>query len=179
MVLTRNINAKRLARMVTTPVIAGVSTMLYDFRTDSQQYAMCFPELKGQPWKNVPFMFDTATVLGVFPASGELIMNVSPGYVMQARRQLCSPHSCSCPRLPGPAAPCSASPVLTPATSHLTLLPHRSEANTRSQPVSAAVRARRWTTTCCCCVPRGCTRARSECGRRLSARRWAAGNRPS
>ena len=84
MVLTRNINAKRLARMVTTPVIAGVSTMLYDFRSDSQQYSMNFPSLKGQLFKNIPFMFDNATILGIFPAnSDQLIMNVSPGYVMQ------------------------------------------------------------------------------------------------
>jgi hypothetical protein len=86
MVLTRNMNAKRLARMVLKPVVAGVSAVLFDYRTDSQAYSQCFPRLAGTLWRDVPFVFDVATVLGIFPADqdNELVLCPSPDYVMQA-----------------------------------------------------------------------------------------------
>lgn len=85
--LTNKVNAKRLARMVTTPVVAGVSAMLFDFRTNSQQYAMNFPQLRGRLFKDLAYMFESASVIGVFPATTHtLLVNPSPGYVLQVQR---------------------------------------------------------------------------------------------
>ena len=92
MVLTRNMNAKRLARMVLKPVIAGVSAVLFDYRTDSQAYSASFPELAGTPFRDVPFVFDMATVLGVFPAksNNELVIRPPQDYVMTVRALGCA-----------------------------------------------------------------------------------------
>ena len=90
MVLTRNMNAKRLARMVLKPVVAGVSAVLFDFRTDSQTYSFCFPMLAGMQWRDVPFVFDRATVLGLFPTGmdNELVICPNPEYIMQVLASL-------------------------------------------------------------------------------------------
>ena len=87
MVLTRNLNAKRLARMVLNPVMAGVSAVLFDYRTDSQSYTQGFPILEGKRFQDVPFCFDMATVIGLYPADadGALVMSPDPNYVMKVR----------------------------------------------------------------------------------------------
>jgi hypothetical protein len=122
MVLTPNLNAKRLARMVLNPVMAGVSAMLFDFRTTSQSYTQSFPQLAGKKFQDVPFCFDMASVLGLYlsDSHGMLIMCPHPNYIMRvclchclgamllASKCLWSFHNISCgssPVVPSCAAP--------------------------------------------------------------------------
>jgi hypothetical protein len=83
--------------MIRTPIVAAVSAVLFDFRSSSQQFTQRFPQLKGKLYKDVPFLFPNATVIGLFPSSqpDKLLISPQKGYVMQVR-PLISLHSAVC-----------------------------------------------------------------------------------
>lgn len=68
-----------------TPIIAAVSAVVFDYRSNCQAYTQCFPELVGRTYSNVPFFFDDATVIGIVPENETQGLSVKPGptYRMQ------------------------------------------------------------------------------------------------
>ncbi|DBA72591.1 TPA: hypothetical protein ACH3X2_010343 [Trebouxia sp. C0005] len=62
---TVQLNARRIVRMVTHPVIGAISNMLWSFNSSSQGYIESVPQLQGKTFAELPYYFPDGSVFGL------------------------------------------------------------------------------------------------------------------